>query len=163
MASSSSVTHLSPPSKHDVFLSFRGEDTRDNFTSHLHKALCNKKIETYIDNRIEKGDGILPSLLKAIEESEIFVIIFSKNYASSTWCLNELVKILEYKQKLGRAIVPVLYNVDPSDVRKQSGSYADAFVKHDQQFKDNIGKVQRWRESLTQVAQLSGWDSSEIR
>jgi hypothetical protein len=41
--------------KYDVFLSFRGEDTRDNFTSHLHAELCRKKIETFIDNRLGRG------------------------------------------------------------------------------------------------------------
>ncbi|PNX56165.1 disease resistance protein (TIR-NBS-LRR class), partial [Trifolium pratense] len=76
--------------KYDVFLSFRGEDTRDNFVSHLDKELQRKKIETFIDYRIESGDEVSPALNKAIEESTIYVIILSEHYASSSWCLDEL-------------------------------------------------------------------------
>jgi hypothetical protein len=37
----------------------------------------------------------LQALLKAIEEAKLWVIVFSKNYASPKWCLDEVVKILE--------------------------------------------------------------------
>ncbi|ESR64786.1 hypothetical protein CICLE_v10010095mg [Citrus x clementina] len=73
MASSSSFSSC----RYDVFLSFRGEDTRDNFLSHLVEALRQKKIKSFIDNEeLSRGDGISPSLLKAIKESKISVIIF---------------------------------------------------------------------------------------
>jgi hypothetical protein len=73
-----------------VFLSFRGSDTRNNFTGNLYKALIDKGIRTFIDdNDLERGDEITPSLVKAIEESRIFIPIFSANYASSSFCLDE--------------------------------------------------------------------------
>ncbi|KAJ9128650.1 hypothetical protein P3X46_034651 [Hevea brasiliensis] len=87
--------------KYDVFLSFRGQDTRDNFTRHLHEALCHKKIKTFTDNNLERGEEITPALLRTIEESMISIIIFSKNHASSPWCLDEMVKILECKENFG--------------------------------------------------------------
>lgn len=69
--------------KYDVFLSFRGKDTRKNFTSHLYAALDQKGIFTFKDNhRLERGKIILPELSKAIEESRFSVIIFSEHYAS---------------------------------------------------------------------------------
>ncbi|TKY57192.1 Toll/interleukin-1 receptor protein [Spatholobus suberectus] len=81
---------------YDVFLSFRGEDTRHNFIGHLHKELCRKGINTFVDDKnLGIGDSISPALSKAIEESRIFIVVFSENYASSSWCLDELVKILE--------------------------------------------------------------------
>ena len=80
---------------YDVFLSFRGEDTRYNFTGHLYKALCDQGFDTFIDNDLQKGEEISMELLKVIELSMISIVVFSKNFASSTWCLNELVKILE--------------------------------------------------------------------
>ena len=80
---------------HDVFLSFRGEDTRYNFTSHLYQALCDKGFNTFIDNDLRRGEEISTELLKAIESSMISIVVFSDNYASSGWCLDELVKILE--------------------------------------------------------------------
>ncbi|KAH0978110.1 hypothetical protein GBA52_027829 [Prunus armeniaca] len=147
--------------KYDVFISFRGEDTRLTFTSHLHDALCRQKIETYIDYRLVRGDEIEPALLEAIERSTISVIIFSKNYASSTWCLDELVHILECKEKKGQLVVPIFYDISPSDVRKQKGNYALAFRQHEKRFKDNIDKVHKWRDALTKAANLSGFDDSE--
>ncbi|XP_021816100.1 TMV resistance protein N-like [Prunus avium] len=147
--------------KYDVFISFRGEDTRLTFTSHLYDALCRKKIETYIDYRLVRGDEIAPALLEAIERSTISVIIFSKNYASSTWCLDELVHILECKEKKGQLVVPIFYDISPSDVRKQKGNYALAFRQLEKRFKDNIDKVHKWRDALTKAANLSGFDDSE--
>jgi deoxyribodipyrimidine photolyase len=149
--------------KHDVFISFRGKDTRYNFTSHLHKALRDKQIQTYIDYKLNRGDEISPSLLKAIEESKISVIIFSKDYASSGWCLEELVKILECKKSSDQIVIPVFYNVNPSDVRHQTGTYGNAFTKHKERFKKSLDKVQRWKEALKEAADLSGWHSSTIK
>ncbi|TKY68181.1 TMV resistance protein N [Spatholobus suberectus] len=164
MSGSFSSVVVSPPLiRHDVFLNFRGEDTRDNFVSHLRAELRRKKIEAYIDERLGRGEEISSALHKAIEESKIYVLIFSEHYASSTWCLNELTKILECKRKYKRDVIPVFYKVDPSIVRKQGDKYAEAFDGHEQQFKDNIDKVYAWRASLTKAAGISGWDSRAIR
>ncbi|XP_028965617.2 TMV resistance protein N-like isoform X2 [Malus domestica] len=148
------------PEKYDVFISFRGEDTRKTFTSHLRAAVLRKKFETYIDYKLKKGDEIGPGLLEAIEKSRLSVIIFSKNYASSTWCLIELVHILKCRKKKGQMVVPIFYNINPSDVRKQKGSYADAFAQLEKRFKDSMGKVREWRKALRTAANLSGFDYS---
>ncbi|XP_024042809.1 putative disease resistance protein At4g11170 [Citrus clementina] len=121
--------------------SFRGEDICDNFLSHLVVALHRKNIETFVDEELTRGDEISPAFLKAIEESKISVKIFSKNYASSKWCLDELVKILKCHKKNGQVVIPVFYNVDPSDVRNQKRSFKDAFVKHDKQFNKPDAKL----------------------
>ncbi|CAN6685123.1 unnamed protein product [Malus baccata var. baccata] len=143
--------------KYDVFISFRGEDTRRTFTSHLHAALLVKKITTYVDDKLKRGDEIAPALRKAIEESELSVIIFSKDYASSTWCLDELVHILECKEKHGQLVIPIFYDTLPSDVRKQRGSYA--LDPLEQRFENSIDKVRKWRDALTNAAYISGFDS----
>ncbi|XP_045832908.1 disease resistance protein RPV1-like isoform X2 [Trifolium pratense] len=154
-----SAIAMSDPT-YDVFLSFRGEDTRDNFTSHLYAELCRQNIETFIDNRLDRGEEISPALYKAIQESTIYVIILSQHYASSSWCLDELIEILKCKERYEREVIPVFYKVDPSNVRHQRQSYADDLVKHHQRFGD---KVDAWKASLTQVAGLSGWDSQKTR
>ena len=82
---------------YDVFLSFRGEDTREGFTSHLYKALCDKGINTFIDDKLHRGEGISDELILVIESSSILVIVFSENYADSIWCLYELAEIVESK------------------------------------------------------------------
>ncbi|XP_048420939.1 disease resistance protein RUN1-like isoform X2 [Pyrus x bretschneideri] len=161
-SSSSAAAISSPPRKYDVFLSFRGKDTRNTFTSHLHAALLRKKLDTYIDDKLERGDEIRPALLEAIEKSKLSVIIFSKSYASSTWCLDELVHILGCKERDGQFVIPVFYDISPQDVRKQQGSYADAFAKLEERFKleEGMDKVLKWRDALQKAANLSGYDYS---
>jgi hypothetical protein len=150
-----------PIPKYDVFLSFRGEDTREKFTSHVNAELNRKNIKTFIDDKLERGDEINPSLIKAIEESLIYVVILSKHYASSRWCLDELIKILECKEKYGREVIPVFYEVDPTDVRHQKGSYGKDFLEH---HKDRPkDKIDAWKAALTQVANLSGLESQKFR
>jgi len=121
---------------YDVFLSFRGEDTRYGFTGNLYKALCDKGIHTFIDDdKLERGEKITPALMKAIQESMIAITVLSHNYASSSFCLDELAAILECKNK-GLLVIPLFYKVDPSYVRHQKGSYGEALTKQQKWFKD---------------------------
>ncbi|CAL8991168.1 unnamed protein product [Prunus brigantina] len=142
--------------KYDVFISFRGDETRDSFTSHLHKALLRKNIETYMDDRLEKGDDIGTALLEAIGRSKIALVIFSKNYASSTWCLKELVHILRCKKNHGKIVIPIFYGIDPSDVRKQQGTYA----LEDRPLKRSRDEVANWRAALEEAANIAGFHDS---
>ncbi|XP_060669982.1 toll/interleukin-1 receptor-like protein [Ziziphus jujuba] len=160
MASSSSSSPAQE--KHDVFLSFRGEDTRFGFTSNLFHALRGKSIQAYMDDQeLESGHEISPQLMKAIQESKICIIVLSQNFASSTWCLNELVHILECKGN--ENVIPIFYNIDPCIVRKQSKSYAEAFAEHEQRFKDKPEEVKQWRAALTKLANMCGYDSKNFR
>ena len=144
--------------KYDVFLSFRGIDTRRSFTDHLYAALKQKGIHTFRDNEeLERGKYISMELLKAIEESRFAIVIFSKNYAFSTWCLDELAKIVKCIKETGLIILPIFYDVDPYDVRKQMETFGQAFNEHVERFKENIEKIETWRSALREVANLSGW------
>ncbi|XP_024042951.1 TMV resistance protein N [Citrus clementina] len=149
--------------KYDVFVSFRGEDTRDNFTSHLCSALCRQNIQTFIDDQLNRGDEISESLVNAIEASAISVIVFSEGYASSRWCLDELVKILECKKEYSQIVIPVFYRVDPLDARNQTGPFGISFSKLEERFKENLEKLQTWRKALKEAASLSGFHSHNIR
>jgi len=160
-SSSSSTSTINLPKKHHVFLSFRGEDTRVGFTSHLHAALERKNILTFIDNDLRRGEEISPSLVKAIEDSMLSVIIFSQNYASSKWCLDELLKILE-SRKVGQIAIPVFYEVDPSDIRKQSGSFGDVFAQLVKRKALKMEEEQCFRAALNEAANISGHDSRKI-
>ncbi|RHN52357.1 putative TIR domain, P-loop containing nucleoside triphosphate hydrolase [Medicago truncatula] len=149
---------------YQVFLNFRGSDTRDGFTGHLYKALTDKGIHTFIDDcDLKRGDEITPSLIKAIEESRIFIPVFSINYASSKFCLDELVHIIHCYKTKGRLVLPVFYGVDPTQIRHQSGSYGEHLTKHEESFqnnKKNKERLHQWKLALTQAANLSGYHYS---
>ncbi|KAG5564735.1 hypothetical protein RHGRI_000812 [Rhododendron griersonianum] len=155
---SSSSIPISPQWVYDVFVSFRGADTRKKFTSHLFAALEDNGFHTFRDDKeLERGEFISDGLLKAIEGSRISLIVFSKDYAWSRWCLDELVKIMDCRETFKQIVVPIFYDVVPSDVRKQTGDLQDAFAEHEKCFREGSdGKVKKWRAALTVAANLSG-------
>ena len=123
---------------------------------HLHDALIQKGIIIFKDDEnLERGKPISPKLSKAIEESKFAIVILLENYASSTWCLDELAKIISCKKEMGMIVLPIFHYVEPSDVRKQMGTFAQAFVKHEE--KESKERVEKWRDALTQVGSLRGW------
>ncbi|XP_058185002.1 disease resistance protein RPV1-like isoform X6 [Rhododendron vialii] len=155
---SSSSILIPPQWVYDVFVSFRGADTRKNFTSHLFAALEDNGFRTFRDDKeLERGEFISNGLLKAIEGSRISLIVFSKDYAGSRWCLDELVRIMDYSNTLKQIVVPIFYDVVPSDVRNQTGVLQDAFAEHEKRFREGSdGKVEKWRRALKKAVDLSG-------
>ena len=150
-----------PSIKYDVFVNFHGEDIRDAFLGHLTNAFTRKQICAFVDDKLKKGDDIWSSLVEAIEGSLISLAIFSENYASSNWCLEELVKILECKEKYEQIVIPVFYKVEPSDVRHQRGSYENALLELENKY--DFPRVQIWRQALNMSANLSGIPSLNYR
>ncbi|KAL4585120.1 hypothetical protein LXL04_009735 [Taraxacum kok-saghyz] len=154
--------------RYDVFLSFRGFDTRYSFTDHLYNALINAHITTFLDDKdMETGEDLTPELENAIKSSQASIIVLSKNYATSTWCLDELVLILEQHKTSNHIVIPIFYHVEPSHVRWQEGSFEDAMAKHKQTMKEETyankksqwaQKIDRWTKALTKVADLKGND-----
>ncbi|XP_059461811.1 disease resistance protein RUN1-like [Corylus avellana] len=144
---------------YDVFLCFRGEDTGKNFTDHLYFALRDAGIKIFKDdNELRKGQYLASELIRAIQGSKISIIVFSRNYVASRWCLEELVEIMECRRTLKQLILPIFYDVEPSNVRNQTGSFAKAFAKHEEHYLLDIDKVLKWRRALCEAANLSGWD-----
>ncbi|XP_062000995.1 disease resistance protein RPV1-like [Rosa rugosa] len=151
--------------KYDVFLSFRGLDTRRGFTRHLYSAPTQKGILTFMDDaELKKGKSIRPELLAAIEDSRSAIVVLSFRYACSPWCLDELVKIIQCMKDMGQQVLPVFYKVAPSDVRHQTGSFElknlhEVEVReHEEVYgKNDEDRTNAWRAALTEVANLSGW------
>ncbi|KAL8268483.1 hypothetical protein R6Q59_002281 [Mikania micrantha] len=175
MSSSSSSDHNEKRYQYDVFLSFSGKDTRTSFVDHLFDALQRYGIRTFKDDeRLQKGKQITDELLKSIEDSRFSLIVFSKKYASSSWCLDELVKIMECQKTTDQSTVfPVFYDVEPTEVRHQSGSVGEAFAKHTKKkiikrnfartikealARNTMKKLGKWRKALKDAANLSGWE-----
>ena len=115
--------NTAPQIKVDVFVSLRGKDIRDGFLSHLTEAFKRNQVHAFVDDKLERGEEIWPSLVTAIERSFILLIIFSQDYASSRWCLEEIVTILECRDKYERIVIPVFYKMEPTNVQHQLGSY----------------------------------------
>ncbi|GKB60902.1 disease resistance TIR-NBS-LRR class family protein [Tanacetum coccineum] len=98
---STSASPIQNSFKYDVFLSYRGEDTRKNIVDHLYHALKDKGIYTYKDDeKIHKGERI------------------------------KLVKIMECHKISGHIAYPLFYDVEATEVRNQSGSVRKAFFKN---------------------------------
>ncbi|CAK8560083.1 unnamed protein product [Lathyrus sativus] len=165
----SSSSSSNPKWIHDVFINFRGEDTRPGFISHLYAALKNSGVNAYIDRHLPKGTELGRELSRAIEGSHISIAVFSKRYAESSWCLNELKKIIECHRSHGQVVVPVFYDVDPSEVRHQNGDFGNylrdtAKEKYIDSGEERMEYVlSKWRSALTEAANLSGWDVNNCR
>ncbi|XVF81811.1 hypothetical protein PTKIN_Ptkin15bG0185900 [Pterospermum kingtungense] len=151
---SSSSSSIQP--KHQVFLSFRGEDTRLSFTSFLLQALKDKGMSVFFDEeKLEMGDELSQALLTAIAESQIAIVILSEQYASSSWCLRELFEIMVRSTKGLLLIVPIFYHIDPSHVRKIGGSFKKSFDEHRRK-KRPARDMQRWKDAFAKVGELKG-------
>ncbi|KAI3774407.1 hypothetical protein L1987_48962 [Smallanthus sonchifolius] len=116
---------------------------------------------------MDRGTLLGPELKKAIRESAISIIVFSRDYASSKWCLDEVVTIIQEQERLSskHEVVPVFYDVEPSDVRNQTGSFEKAFGKYDNMIEAEtdhqkkiewLEKVKAWRVSLRKAGSLTG-------
>ncbi|KAF8040568.1 hypothetical protein BT93_B2714 [Corymbia citriodora subsp. variegata] len=144
--------------RYDVFLSFRGTDTRHGITARLYHELVLSGVRAFRDEEgLEGGDEISPSLREAIDDSAAAVAIISKNYAASWWCLEELAWIVDRRKLL----LPVFYNVDPSHVRRQVGPFEEGFRKHEGRY--GVEEVRRCRTAMTKAGNTSGWDSRVVR
>ncbi|KAI9117798.1 hypothetical protein K1719_011213 [Acacia pycnantha] len=160
LSSSSDTFNSTPQWKYDVFLSFAGKDTRLNFTGHLYEAFKRSGIKTFRDDvDLERGRNIMKNLFQAIEDSLCAVVVISKTYANSKWCLNELQTILQSQKTLHRRVFPIFYNVDPANVRKQTESFMKAFADHEKKFGKNSTIVQNWRNALIEIGNIAGVDT----
>ncbi|XP_059639337.1 disease resistance protein L6-like [Cornus florida] len=153
--SASRFTSL-PAGEYEVFLSFRTPDTRDTFADYLYDDLECAGVRTFgFENELCEGDEIRPELLNAIVKSKISIPILSKNYASSKWCLRELAQMVECRRATGQLILPIFYDVKPSDVKHQTGSYEEALREHQSCFDERT--VKQWKAALREVGALEGW------
>ncbi|KAL3750135.1 hypothetical protein ACJRO7_011157 [Eucalyptus globulus] len=150
--------------QYDVFLSFRGSDTRNGFTDHLYRRLINVgivPISVFRDeNNLEIGEDFNSKILNAITRSKISIPIISENYASSKWCLRELVRIMDCKKSMSHTVLPIFYKVLPSDVRYLQGNFGEAFHLRKKRFDKK--DIQKGQWALTEVSNLNGWESEKF-
>ncbi|XP_039169215.1 disease resistance protein RUN1-like [Eucalyptus grandis] len=151
-------------SQYDVFLSFRGSDTRKAFTDHLYNSLVNIGIVPICvfrdDNNIPIGKEFGSYILDAITCSRILILIISENYASSKWCLRELIHIMDCSKSTSHIVLPIFYKVNPSHVRYLKGSFGEAFHSSKEHFDEK--DIQEGQRALSEVSYLNGWESEKF-
>ncbi|CAI0427636.1 unnamed protein product [Linum tenue] len=154
-----SAAPSSSPMEYEVFLSFRGPDVRNNFGDFLYTFLVRENIRTFRDDEeLPKGEKIDPALIKAIEESKVYIPIFSPDYAGSKSCLQELAQMLKCcKQEKDHIILPIFFMTEPGDVRRQEGAYKEPFKQLIKKKKLDAGTIKEFEEALREVGKLKGW------
>ncbi|XP_039167199.1 disease resistance protein RPV1-like [Eucalyptus grandis] len=164
MASSDERTSLG--SNYQVFLSFRGPDTRVGFTDVLFHSLNDTGICVFRDDEeVRVGERIDGSLQRAIDNSRIYIPVFSRTYASSQWCLRELVQILANTSKSEgkKEILPIFYDVQPDDVKLKTPLYHDAILNLEREKKLSTEQVDVWRKALMEVDAIKGWEVKKYK
>jgi hypothetical protein len=117
-----------------------------------------RDLKSYMDvNGLKSGDQIFHSLLKALEGSSIAIIVFSENYMFFTYCLDELVKMVECKKLKNQHILPIFDDVDPSEVRLMEGRFGEAMSAHEHTFGKDSEKLQMWKSALFELTNLNAW------
>ncbi|XP_048136665.1 LOW QUALITY PROTEIN: disease resistance protein TAO1-like [Rhodamnia argentea] len=150
--------------QYDVFLSFRGSDTRKGFTDQLYHSLVNAGIVPIgmfrDENSTPIGEEFGSWILDAISRSKISIPIISENYASSKWCLRELIRIMYWKRSTSHMVLPIFYKVAPSDVRHLKGNFGEAFYSRQERFDKK--DIEEGQQALKEVCDLHGWESNKI-
>ncbi|KAH7426717.1 hypothetical protein KP509_10G013900 [Ceratopteris richardii] len=144
--------------KYDVFICHRGIDAKRNVVSVLSAMLRSKGIICFVDYRMRMGISVKSGIDDAIQSSRVFIIILSPNFASSRWCLDEVVQIMHSVKgmsDLPRKVIPVFYDV-PRDLVRQQGrdtSYDLSKVK-----RTDAAEMESWGKALKGVCDFEGFD-----
>ncbi|XP_056162182.1 disease resistance protein L6-like [Syzygium oleosum] len=158
--SSSYLSSISTSSRtnYEVFLSFRGPDTRRGFANFLYTSLINARIIVFRDdNELDPGENIPDALVQSIKQSRISIPIISKDYASSKSCLMELAQMVECKEADAQLIIPIFYDISPADLTYRRGCVGKSFRKHKRRGIDRE-VIKKWKEALEKIAAIKGHD-----
>ncbi|XP_039165744.1 disease resistance protein RPV1 [Eucalyptus grandis] len=152
------ISDVAPASrgKYDVFLNFRGKDTRYGFTDFLYHHMKEVGVHVFRDEEeLSMGEVIGEELQQAIKNAVIYIPIFSQTYASSKWCLRELALMVDNVSKSKKKrIFPIFLHVEPDDVKLKKPLYEADFKKHEEDFRN---EVETWKGALRKVDELKGW------
>ncbi|KAK2977315.1 hypothetical protein RJ640_014214 [Escallonia rubra] len=145
-----------PVFRYDVLLSYESMDIRENFIECLDNELRSSKFIPFKAerNEMDRDEDGTSEEDAAISRSRSSIIVFSRNYAYSPRCLDQLLKMFEYSSETKRlVIIPVFYQVSKDQIRMQAEHLAASLPgMYNKQFKRE--KVERWKEAIKGVAQL---------
>jgi hypothetical protein len=146
------------PHIYDVFINHRGPDVKLTFAARLAEALCGAGFHPFLDAKsIKQGRPVFKSIDEALSGACVHVAIFSKRYAESVYCLEELWGMLQTKN----VILPVFYDVNPEHLRCiDSGPFAEGFRKHESRGKHE--EIKKWKEALREIANRRGYRKQDF-
>jgi len=152
------------PPMYDVLINFTGEDIRRKFVSYLDSALSSARLTTILHEETAVNDMHINQPI--LNLCRVTIVVFTKTYSRSAWCLHELQQIIKWHETYCRHVLPVYYEIQPSDVRLQKGDFGKDFIATAQ--KTFSGQqlehgMSRWSHALTKAANFFGWDESNYR
>lgn len=154
---------------YDVFINHRGPDCKKPFATLLYNRLREYRLQVFLDQQeLQEGEDLTSQIKGAIRKASVHIAIFSKNYAESKWCLDELGLMLQSEA----TILPVFFvGVKPSDLRwtGQDGVYARALRNLEEKTTFDIetqkekpryhsDTINEWRQALSVAADISGFE-----
>ncbi|CAL9241851.1 unnamed protein product [Arabidopsis halleri] len=161
-SSSSGVGKISEGPQVFINSSPMGEELGNGFIAHLEVALERANINYFIYKHEQVGTKF-QNLSVRIEQSRVALMIFSKEYTTSVWCLDELVKIKECMDKGSLIGVPIFYKLKTSTVSNLQGYFGDNFRTLKRNNQQDLVRTQSWEEALTSTPQTVGMKLSEER
>ncbi|XP_059076036.1 disease resistance protein RUN1-like [Cryptomeria japonica] len=173
MASSSSSLHMFGEHEHqqgrwtasskqyDAFISCRGPDVTETLAKQLYELLQARGCRVFLECEEKEWGASIPFAIRdGICSSAVHIPIFSKAYAESSWCLEELVLMLEQFDAL---FIPVFYDAEPWELRRienKDSAYAAAFSGYESRGW-KLDKLEEWKTALVSASEFSGYEYSQ--
>ncbi|KAI3440265.1 uncharacterized protein J3R85_003891 [Psidium guajava] len=148
---------------HDVFLSFRGPDSRTGFADFLYKGLVAAGHRVFRDEALPVGEQIEPEVLRAIRTCRIVIPIISDPYTKTKSCLRELTEIIDCQRKHGKSVFPVFYGVNVDGLGRRCSNFEEALGEYERMMQCRREEVQEWAKALCSVTRIRGWESQSGR
>lgn len=145
---------------YNVFINNRGPDVKATFATDLYHRLATCGFRVFLDKyEMRAGLDLACQIKQAIETASIHIAIFSRRYAESCWCLDELLQMwLKTCESDRDILIPVFYRVKPFEVRSMAkGPYAEARLSHEKKNRFNPS----WASALCDAANISGYELEE--
>lgn len=141
-------------SSYDVYIHHYGPELKI-WASFLYRSLRDRGLSVFFDREeVQAGSDMEAQVEVAIGSALVHIAIFSKNYAKSVWCLNELVLML----KSDATILPVFCDVHPVEIRQCIGACGAAFREHESKGGYSKEQIEEWKTALHEVSDMAGWE-----
>jgi len=122
---------------------------------YLYEALKRVGLHPFLDCiSIGRGKDAWTCIDHAIKTTPLALVIFSKSFAQSPWCLKELHVVLDCHSV---KVLPIFYKVQPWEVSfPEKGQLAAGFTKLTERYDNSL--MEEWRVDMQTTSKLHGWE-----